>query len=122
MALRLRQEIEVWYIIPAIRREVAKGMVKKGLKQREVAKRLGVTDAAVSQYFTSKRGKEVKFSQRINREIAGSVERMLKGANVMREIQKLCKLCHDDGICCYIHKHHGAPSDCRVCHPEKVSK
>jgi predicted transcriptional regulator len=122
MTIKLRQEIEVWYIIPAIRREMAKGLVKKGLKQREVARRLGVTDAAVSQYFTSKRGKEVRFSKRISKEIMNSVDGILRGANVMREIQKLCRICHDDGICCYIHKHHGAPSDCRVCHPDKVSK
>ena len=63
--MKLPQEIEVWYVIPAIRREFAKGLIKKGLKQREVARMLGVTDAAVSQYFSSKRGSEVRFNQRI---------------------------------------------------------
>ena len=40
MSMKLPQEIDVWYIIPAIRREFAKGLLKKGLKQREIAKKL----------------------------------------------------------------------------------
>jgi predicted transcriptional regulator len=119
MTIKLRQEVEVWYIIPAIRREIAKALVKKGLSQRKVAMKLGLTDAAVSQYFNSKRGNEVRFSQNIKKEIKDSVDRILSGSNVTQEIQKLCRLCHDDGICCYIHKHHGAPSDCKICFPER---
>ena len=93
MGIKLPQEIEVWYVIPAIRREFAKALVKKGLKQREVARMLGVTDAAVSQYFSSKRGSEVKFNQEIKKEIRTSVEKVMKGGNVLSEIQKICRLC-----------------------------
>ncbi len=117
MPIKLRQEIEVWYIIPAIRKELARGLVKKGLKQREVARKLEVTDAAISQYFTSKRGGDVKFNQKIKKEIKVSVESILKGSDTLKEIQKICKMVHDDGICCYIHKHHGAPKNCKVCYP-----
>jgi predicted transcriptional regulator len=118
MIMKLPQEIEIWYIIPAIRREIAKGLIKKGLKQREVARILGVTDAAVSQYFSSKRGSEVRFNQRIKREVKASVDNIIKGSIVMKEIQNICRLCKEDQICCYIHKHHGAPKDCRVCFPD----
>jgi predicted transcriptional regulator len=116
--MKLPQEIEVWYVIPAIRREFAKGLIKKGLKQREVARMLGVTDAAVSQYFSSKRGSEVRFNQRIKREVKSSIEKIIKGSNVMKEIQTICRLCKEDQISCYIHKHHGAPKNCRVCFPD----
>jgi len=119
MPIKLRQEIEVWYIIPAIRREISKSLVRKGMKQRDVARKLEVTDAAVSQYFTSKRAGEVRFSQEVKREIEKAANRILNGSNAMEEIQKLCSICHTDGICCYIHKHHGAPDDCRVCFQEK---
>ena len=119
MPLKLRQEIEVWYIVPAIRKEMAKGLVKRGLKQRAVAQKLEITDAAVSQYFTSKRGGEVNFNQNIKKEIEASIDRLMRGSNVMKEIQKICKMAHNDGICCYIHKHHGAPKDCNVCFPER---
>jgi predicted transcriptional regulator len=118
MGLKLPQEIEVWYIIPAIRREFAKVLVKKGLKQREVARILGVTDAAVSQYFSSKRGSEVRFNQRIKKEIKESVDRVMKGKDILAEIQGICRECKKDKICCFIHKHHGAPDNCRVCFPD----
>jgi predicted transcriptional regulator len=118
MQLKLRQEIEVWYVIPAIRREIAKAMMKKKVKQREIANMLGVTDAAVSQYLSSKRASEVKFSKRMSNEISKSAERIADGTNTIKEIQRLCRLCHEDGVCCFIHKHHGAPKDCKVCYPD----
>jgi len=117
MQLKLRQEIEVWYIIPAIRREIAKAMKKK-VKQKDIANMLGVTDAAVSQYLSAKRASQVRFSQNIKNEINKSVERITDGTNAISEIQKLCRLCHEDGVCCFIHKHHGAPRNCRVCYPD----
>ncbi len=118
MQIKLRQEIEVWYIIPAIRREMAKTMMKRKVKQREIARMLGVTDAAVSQYLSAKRASEVKFSSNIKKEIGYSVERAMAGANAIKEIQRLCRVCHEDGLCCFIHKHHGAPKDCKICNPD----
>jgi predicted transcriptional regulator len=115
MTTRLPQEIELWYIIPAIRREMARNLLKRGLRQRDVARRLGVTDAAVSQYFSSKRGSEVRFSRKINQEIRDSAERIAGGSNVIREVQRICRLCREDRICCHIGKSHGMPSDCRAC-------
>lgn len=50
-------EIVVWYVLPTIRRELAKELVDTyGMKQSQVAKIFGVTDAAVSQYLKNKRG------------------------------------------------------------------
>ena len=115
MSIKLPQEIEVWYIIPAIRREFAKGLVKKGLKQREVAKILGVTDAAISQYFSSKRASEVKFNQKIMNEIGSSVESISQKGNMLEEIQRICRICKNDKICCFVHKKYGAEENCRIC-------
>jgi len=47
-----------WQIIPAIRREVAKTLVESGVKRADVAKRLGVSQAALTQYLRGKRGKK----------------------------------------------------------------
>lgn len=56
------QEIEVWYLIPALRKEIAKILInKKKMKQKDVALILGVTEAAISQYISSKRANEIKF-------------------------------------------------------------
>lgn len=116
MKLRMPQEIEVWYLLPAIRREFARIMIKKGIKQREISKKLGITEAAVSQYISSKRAKSVRFSKTINREIEKSVERVIKGKNVMVEMQRVCKMCRRDKTLCRIHKAHGkVPKGCEVC-------
>jgi hypothetical protein len=119
MILKLPQEIEVWYIIPALRRELARELLKRGLRQREIARKLGVTDAAVSQYFSSKRGTEVKFNEGVIREVSAAADKIMKGQPAMPEIQRLCRMCKSDGICCYIHKHQGAPENCKVCFPER---
>lgn len=50
-------EVVVWYVLPTIRRELAKELVDSyGLKQSQIAKMFGVTDAAISQYLKNKRG------------------------------------------------------------------
>ncbi|HIH66091.1 MAG TPA: transcriptional regulator, partial [Nanoarchaeota archaeon] len=55
MKLLHPQELEVFYFIPAIRKELSVQMKKKGKGQREIANLLGITEAAVSQYISSKR-------------------------------------------------------------------
>jgi predicted transcriptional regulator len=49
------QEVEVFYILPAIRKEFAKDFKEDGKKQSEIAKILGVTEAAVSTYVNEKK-------------------------------------------------------------------
>ena len=115
--LKMPQEIEVWYVVPAIRRELAKGLIKKGLKQKEVAGILGVTEAAVSQYMKSKRADSVRFSEDVLEEIGRSVERIAahKG-NVVEEIVRIAKLCRERGILCKVHRNHSRVSkNCRIC-------
>ncbi|MBA3044390.1 helix-turn-helix domain-containing protein, partial [archaeon] len=50
--MKMPCEVIIWYILPGIRREITKSLLKNGLSQREVAKKLGITDAAVSQYLS----------------------------------------------------------------------
>ena len=40
---QMPQEIEVWYIIPALRRELAKQMVEAGLTQKKIADLMGIS-------------------------------------------------------------------------------
>jgi predicted transcriptional regulator len=50
-------EIILWHILPAIRKEFARGLMKNhGLNQKQVAELLGITPAAVCQYLSDKRG------------------------------------------------------------------
>ncbi|MCX9010509.1 MAG: winged helix-turn-helix transcriptional regulator [Candidatus Methanoperedens sp.] len=55
-------EIVVQRILPAIRAELARIMLDGGLPQQQVANRLGLSKAAVSQYVSAKRGKDLSFS------------------------------------------------------------
>lgn len=118
--MKLPQEIEVWYIIPAIRREMTRIMLKRGLRQKDVAEKLGVTDAAVSQYLKSKRASQVRFDSEMIGEIKKSVERVMKGGSIMRETQRLVRLCRERGTVCKAGKRFGdAPKECKICF-EKV--
>ena len=51
-------EYMMWNGLPVIRKEIAESMINNfGLNQKEAAKKLGVTPAAVCQYLSKKRGK-----------------------------------------------------------------
>ncbi|MEM4348399.1 MAG: hypothetical protein QXN37_02415 [Candidatus Anstonellaceae archaeon] len=45
-----------WKILPAISRHVAVAMEKEGISRSEIARLLGTTEAAISQYINRKRG------------------------------------------------------------------
>ncbi|MFH1445452.1 MAG: helix-turn-helix domain-containing protein [Nanoarchaeota archaeon] len=114
--LNLPQEIEVWYVLPAIRKEFTLRMIKGGMKQKDAAEKLGITEAAVSQYVNKKRASEVKLDDKILKEISGSVKQILKGASVINEIQKICHLIKSEGCLCDIHRKYGnPPKDCKIC-------
>ena len=64
MKLRMPQELEVWIVLPAIRKELAKVLVSEyHLSQRNAASAIGVTESAVSQYFKEKRGNDIVFDE-----------------------------------------------------------
>jgi hypothetical protein len=51
--------VVVQYLLPAIRAKVAEELIKKyGLKSKDVAEKLKLTQAAISQYLSSKRGEK----------------------------------------------------------------
>ena len=63
------QDVEVRYVIPSLRRELAIHLSKEKLKQKEIAELLEITPAAVSQYLKQKRG-TTSFPQKIEKEIS----------------------------------------------------
>ncbi|MFN3384414.1 MAG: transcriptional regulator [Archaeoglobaceae archaeon] len=87
----------VKYILPAIRAMVAKELIERGYKIKEVAEMLGLTQAAVSQYLTSKRGKKgLEFLEKneevrkIVVEIADAISKRKKG---FENEEYLCRIC-----------------------------
>jgi predicted transcriptional regulator len=115
----MRQEIEVWDVLPAIRRELAKELIRKHkLSQRETAEKLGITEAAISQYMSSKRGLGITFGHSVSHEIRKSAEEMLKkGKSVVQEMHRLCNLLDVKKVVCKIHRSRSKnlPKNCRIC-------
>jgi len=93
------------YLIPAIRKELAL-VLKKKLSDAEIARKLGLTKSAISQYSHKKRASAVKFPAKIKKEIEKSADIISKGKNSKAEIVRIlnlakksqftCKIC---GIC-----------------------
>jgi predicted transcriptional regulator len=112
--MEMPQELEVWYVIPALRREFSKFMLKKGLKQREIAKRLGIAESAVSHYTKSKRASLLKFDKKIENEIKKAVDRVMENkASVMQEMQNMIAKIRKSGCLCKLHKNN--VKGCEVC-------
>ena len=102
----LPQEIEVWYIIPAIRKEFAKVLVKKHrLTFEKAGGILGVSKAAVSQYLNKKRANLMRFTPEIKREIEKSAKSVIKNNNqAVKEIIKILNLIKQKKCACSICK------------------
>lgn len=99
----LPQEVEVWYVIPAIRKELTKKLINLGLNQKEIAKKLSITEPAVSQYLSGKRGKEIKFNTSIIKEITISARKIINNFNTNKEIVRLTNVIRKTCLC-KIHK------------------
>lgn len=99
----LIQEIEVWYIIPRLRKEFAKEFLKKGMSYEEIGKILGISKVAVSYYLRNKRGNKIKLSNEIKEEIKKSVNLIInKESNIVNEIQRILKKMRETKCSCNI--------------------
>lgn len=112
------QEVEVYIVLPAIRRELSQRLKKMGLGQKEIAKKLGVTDAAISQYLSDKCGQaEVEFPKGMDKGFERAAKSLKDGAPMRSEIQSLLKLVMDSQFTCKVHKKvcRSVPAGCAVC-------
>lgn len=102
----LPQEIEVWYIIPAIRKELSKELVKTHkLSYEKTGNLLGISKAAVSQYLSNKRANKITLSKEVKQEVKKSAEIIIKdNKKSIHEIQRILNLMKQKGCCCEICK------------------
>jgi hypothetical protein len=99
--MKLPCEIIVWDILPSIRSELAKKLSEKGLSQKEIAKKLEITQAAVSQYVNRKRGCEIEFKRDVISAIEKLVDDMIEGdVNLIPRICEICMRVREDGTVC----------------------
>ena len=90
--MKLPCEIVVVYVIPTIRSELAKELLKLGMSQKNISILLNVSQAAVSQYKHDKRGYGIKF----NKEIQGLIKEFAKDLYECRATEKdiVPRTCH----------------------------
>lgn len=95
--MKIPCELVVWYVLPTIRREVAKELVKThGMSQAQVAKKFGVTDAAISQYLKKKRGENQLIEESSQyelflEEIKLAAERIADNSSEF--VNEMCRIC-----------------------------
>ncbi len=112
------QEVEVWVVLPALRRQLAVSLKKIGLKQKEIASVFNLTEAAVSQYLKKKRGSDASFGGDIELEIIESAKTIAKDRNKTRyELQRLVRLVAGTRRLCTICRTH-IPTEkgCEICY------
>ena len=117
--MKLPCELVVWYVLPSIRSELTKELVKLGLSQKEVSERLGITQAAISQYVKEKRGKTMKFKVDVKeaiRELAKDMVRDSAFSNLTLRTCEVCRKVKTDKTLCELHKEQDiVPEGCNVC-------
>lgn len=126
------QEIEVWYVIPALRREITNAMIRRGLQQKIIAQVLGVTEPAITQYklYRSKRSRGDRFEissaflpevEKATEQILEAYERKLPASVIYemmtKQINHLIRVLRDTGALCEFHRRQctGIPADCQAC-------
>ncbi len=100
-------ELIVWYVIPTIRAELAKEMIKLGLSQKEVSEKLGITQSAVSQYVKDKRGKGIpvnKQTRKAIKNLAKDIAEGNMGRDVIPGICAVCAIVKQSGSLCDLHR------------------
>lgn len=87
-------EIVVWYVIPAIRSELAKELLNLGMKQKDVSEIMDITQPAVSQYITDKRGSGIKLDDNVKSMIHEFANELATGEATKADlISRTCKIC-----------------------------
>ena len=99
--MKIPCEIIVWYVLPIVRREVANELVNvHHMSQAEVARKFGVTDAAISQYLKKKRGdsaiieNSIKYPEFIGK-IRESASAIAEGKSTFE--MEMCRVCRTVG-------------------------
>ncbi len=91
-------ELAVRDILPAIRALIVIELHNRGLKQKEIAKLLGLTQPAVSYYLNRRRAKRIQLlesSKEVMREVKEVVKYLLsEEANPSIISEKFCDMCH----------------------------
>jgi predicted transcriptional regulator len=115
-------ELVVGRILPTLRASVVKELSGKyRMKQSEIAKKLGITQASVSQYLSETRGGSTKMLDdfpQISEYADEIANRIVAGETRYQWYGVLCKACkdiRDDERFCKLHRISAKLSGCDIC-------
>lgn len=98
------QEIEVFYVLPSLRKYLALALKSRGMKQKDVAQILGITPATISQYVSAKRAVHIRFNDEVLAEIQKSARQVKDRFSYLRETQHLLQFIRTSNALCQIHR------------------
>lgn len=114
--LHTPQEVEVHYILPALRKAITEALKAKGMSQKEIAGLLKVTEPAISQYLNSKRATNVEFNSVVKEAIQGVADTIEDSDALRAHTQDLLHVVRKEGITCSLCKPiTDMPEDCNIC-------
>ena len=98
----LPQEIEVWYIIPAIRRDISKILINDyKISFEKTGNILGISKAAVSQYLANKKAAKVKLHDKAVLEIKKQSNKLVNNkADSVTVIENILEFIRKKGLHC----------------------
>jgi predicted transcriptional regulator len=115
-------ELVVGKILPTLRASVVKELSgKHHMKQSDIARELGITQASVSQYLSATRAGGTKITEsfpKIKTYANEIANRIVAGENKMEWYGVLCKACQDirsDDEFCKMHRIASNLSGCDIC-------
>ncbi|MDR3223493.1 MAG: transcriptional regulator [Methanobrevibacter sp.] len=114
-------ELVVWYVIPTVRSILAKELFNLGMKQTEISNLLDITQPAVSQYLSDKRGgREIELTDEIKKMIKELSYKLSEGLaskrDIVAEVCEICRKTRTEDILCQLHKSKDTiPHDCNQC-------
>lgn len=116
-------EIVVQSILPRVRALLAQQLLASGLTQKEVADRLGLTQAAVSQYGRELRGSKAGQLQAVAGDIEALAEQLADkratAATLMPAVCNICRKVRSSRALCAAHRELYAGlencSECQKC-------
>ena len=92
MGLTFPCEIISWHVLPAVRREIATYLInEKHVARKAVARKLGITEAAICQYLKAKRGGTHKFNEHDLKKIKEMAELMVGSEKGLENMCVVCK-------------------------------
>lgn len=115
-------EVIIKEILPFIRSTLVKELVKHDIRQREVAEKLALTDAAISQYLKDSRGREPEVLEKFDfvipeiKKIARSIaEEDLGKPEILSSICNVCREIRSSPKFCRYHREILKLAECEIC-------